>query len=68
MTVSDLDIWRGAQALIKAYGEDAEFEAAARADFAIGMGDAVAEANWRRVLNAVRELQRQAPKTGEASH
>jgi hypothetical protein len=67
MPVSDLDIWRAAQALIKAYGADAEFAAAVRADLA-NEGDTKTEAVWRSVVRAVRELQRQVPVEGQSKH
>lgn len=68
MPVSDLDIWRAAQGLLKAYGERAVFEAAERADQAIAKGDVQAEFTWMRVVRAVRELERQSPGPGEGKH
>ncbi len=34
----------------------------------LDMGDLDAYAAWKRVLRAIEELQREAPKSGEAVH
>ncbi len=54
--VSDLDIFRSAQVLVKRHGDDAPIEAAMRADAMLDKGDLGGFAVWRRIVRAVREL------------
>ena len=60
--ISDLDIWRAANLLIRQHGEDAELEAAKRADLMLERGDLDGQSLWRRVRRAIVELQ--APPVG----
>ncbi len=39
-----------------------------RADAMLENGDLDGYSTWRRILRAVEELQRKAPKSGEAVH
>ena len=57
MTVSDLDIWRSANELIKQFGDTADLEAAARADGFLNKGDPHGQRVWLRIMKAVDELQ-----------
>ena len=66
--VSDLDIFRAANVLIRQHGEDAALEAAQRADGTLEKGDMEGAAVWKRVLKAVEELQRKGRREGEAAH
>jgi len=63
--ISDPDIWRAAQLVIKRHGADAPAFAAQRADELFTEGDYDGAAVWRRILHAVEELQRMKPKVGE---
>ena len=63
---SDLDIYRTASVLIREHGEDAVLEAAQRADAWLDKGKAGAYLAWKRVLEAVKEIQREEPREGEA--
>ncbi len=67
-SVSDLDIWRSAQVLVKQHGADAPIQAAMRADAMLEAGDLDGCAVWKRILRAVEELQGPEPKPGEAVH
>jgi hypothetical protein len=60
-----LDVWRSALLLINQHGSGAEFVAAQRADQMIGCGNAEGEAMWKKILVAIRELQKRPPP-GEA--
>jgi hypothetical protein len=60
--VAEIDIWRTASLLIKAHGENAWAEAAGQADDMIAKGDTEGEAVWKRVLAAIRDMQREAPE------
>ena len=62
--VSDLDIFRSAQVLVKRHGQDAAIKAAMRADAMLASGDLEGQAVWKRVLRAVEELVRKEPAKG----
>ena len=66
--IEEIEVWRAANQLIQRYGEDAEFEAAMRADAMIEQGDPEGLAFWKRVLKAVDELQGANPSSGEVVH
>jgi hypothetical protein len=55
--LDELDVWRVAQLLIR-QRDDPELFAALRVDAMIARGDAAGETAWKRVLAAIRELQR----------
>ena len=57
--ISDLDIWRAANLLIRQHGEDAELEAAKRADLMLERGDLDGQSLWRQIRRAIVELQAQ---------
>ena len=63
---SDLDIYRTANVLIREHGEDASLEAAQRADAMLEKGCLGGQRVWKRVLAAVKEIQRQELREGEA--
>ena len=56
--ISDLDIWRSANELIKEFGDTADIEAAARADALLAKGDLEGQRVWLRILTAIDELQK----------
>ena len=64
--MNESDIWRSAKALIDSYGDDASVHAAMRADKLLARGDLDGAGTWRRVLEAVKELERTEP--GGAVH
>ena len=57
--VSELQIWRAANLLLKRYGDKAEAEGPARADALAAAGDREGEAVWRRITHAVAQLENQ---------
>ncbi len=61
--ISDLDIYRSANVLIREHGTDAAIEAAKHADAMLEKGGLEGQAVWKRILRAVGEIQRtkQAP-------
>ena len=63
---SDLDIYRTASVLIREHGKDATLEAAQRGDAMLEKGSLDGQRVWKRVLAAVKEIQRQEPREGEA--
>ena len=62
--VSDLDIYRAAQVLVKQHGQDAPTEVAMEADAMLEKGDLGGYAVWKRVLQAVEELRRMEAAAG----
>ena len=58
-------IYRSAQVLLKRHAEDASIESAMRADAMLEAGDLDGYAVWKRILRAVRELQRKKSALGE---
>ncbi len=66
--ISDLDIYRSAKVIINQYGKDAQIHSTMRASAMLDKGDLDGYAMWKRILRAVEELQREAPKSGEAVH
>ena len=68
MPVSDIDIYRSANLLVKQHGEHAPIEAAMRADAMLEAGDLDGYAVWRRILRALEELQGTEPGPGAWVH
>ncbi len=66
--LSDLDLWRAAQVMVKRYGKDAATEAAGRADEFLDPGIIDGQRLWMRIMQAIEELQRERPGDGEAVH
>jgi hypothetical protein len=64
MEISDLDIWRAANLLIRQHGADAEVQAARRSDLMLERGDLDGQAVWKRIRRAIVELR--APPSGPA--
>ena len=58
--LSDLEIYRAAQATIKRYGDGAGLHAAQRADELMADGDMDGRAVWHRIVRAIDELGRTA--------
>ena len=52
--------------LIREHGEDAALEAAQRADAMLEKGSLDGQRVWKRVLAAVKEIQRRELREGEA--
>ena len=60
--------YRCAALLIWEHGEDAAYEAGLRADLMLDEGYLEGYRFWQRVLSAVQELQRTAPKEKDPPH
>ena len=59
--MDDQDIWRSAKTLIERHGNDASIHAAMRADELLDDGDLDDAATWRRVIQAIKELETTEP-------
>ena len=66
--IVDLDIYRAAQAAIKAFGETASLHAAIRADESLAEGDMEGCHIWRQIENTIEELRRTAAGKFELIH
>lgn len=66
--MEDIDIWRTAQLLISQHGEDAEIQAAMRADCVFEQAHGAAELVWKRVMKAIQILARTSPLPGTSRH
>ena len=66
--LSDLEIWRAAQATIDQYGDGVGLYATQRADELMAEGDMEGRAVWHRIERAIVELRRTAPGDGEGVH
>ncbi len=66
--LSNLEIYRAAQATISRYGDEAGIHAAQRADELTAAGDMEGRRVWHRIEEAIDELQRTAPEDGEGVH
>jgi hypothetical protein len=55
--ISDLDIWRAANLLIRQHGADAELEAGRLADLMVDRGDDEGRLVWARIRRAIEALQ-----------
>jgi len=56
MAISDLDIWRAANELIKQHGENASTEAARMFDLMTDKGDIEGRRLWRKIGDAIKDL------------
>jgi len=59
--ISEIEIWRAANLLLKRYGDKAGAEGTARADALAAAGDRDGEAIWRRITHAVAQLANNTP-------
>ncbi len=66
--LSDLNLWRAANVMIKRYGDGAATEAAMRADEFLDQGNLDRQRLWMRIMQTIEELQRERPRDGEAVH
>ncbi len=64
----DIDIWRSANVLVKAHGEDAPVQTAMRADAMLEKGDLDGYAVWKRIIQAIENLRSTAPAPGTGIH
>ena len=68
MTVSEIDVYRTANLLVKQHGTEAPIEAAMRADALLEKSDLDGQRVWLRILAAVNELLDTQPGDGAVVH
>ena len=59
LMIDDLDVFRAAKLLIDQHGDDDAIRAAQRVDQLADEGDLDGVAVWRRIIEAIDELQRE---------
>jgi hypothetical protein len=59
--ISELEIWRAANLLLKRYGDKAGAKGTDRADALAAAGDREGEAVWRRITHGVAQLANKTP-------
>ena len=65
---SDLDIYRSAAAFIDQHGDEAPIHAAMKGGGMLERGDMDGRAVWLRIIDAIKDMQRDAPRPGEHRH
>ncbi len=66
--MDDIDIFRAAALLIKERGDDAQLVAIKRATEMLDAGDVDGYAVWKRIVDAIKDTQREKPRPGEQRH
>jgi hypothetical protein len=59
--IPEIDIWRVAALMLKHYGDEADIESAIRAEELAKTGDWTSEAIWRRIIDAIGQLENTIP-------
>jgi len=59
--IPEIDIWRAATLMLKRYGEKALEQSAKRAEELAAVGDDDGAVTWRRVADAVKQLENNTP-------
>ena len=68
MTISDLDVYRTANLLVKQHGAEATIHAAMNADAMLDRGDLDGQAVWLRIIRAIGKLLSRESPNGGAIH
>ena len=63
---SDLDVYRTASVPIREHGDEADLVSAERADAMLDMGNLDGQRVWKRILAAVKAIQRQEQQASDA--
>ncbi len=66
--LSDFDLWRSAQVMVKRYGDGAATEAAMRVDESLDQCNLDGKRLWMRIMQTIEELQQERPRDGKAVH
>ncbi len=65
---SNLDIFRSAAAFIKQHGDDAQLLAIKKTTKMLDSGDVDGYAVWKRIVDAIKDTQRETLNPGEHRH
>ena len=66
--MTELDVWRSANILVKRYGAEAVFIATKRADALLDQGDMQGCSAWVRIAKAITDLERPTPSGSDKVH
>jgi hypothetical protein len=66
--MTELDIWRTAHLMIERHGDQAELQAAMKADEMLESNDPAGVNAWKNVITIIGELRRIAPGSTDAKH
>ena len=66
--MTDLDIWRSANILLKRYGGEAVFIAGKRVDALLDQGDTEGCSAWILIVKAITDLERKLAGKGDTLH
>ena len=66
--MDDIDIFQAAAVLIKQHGDEAPLLAIKRATKMLNAGDVDGYAVWKRIVDSIKVMQREAPRPGEHRH
>ncbi len=66
--MDDIHIFRSAKLLIDKHGGEAAIIAIKRATEMLDSGDVDGYAAWKRIVDAIKDMQREAPRPGEHRH
>ncbi len=64
----DIDIYRAAKLLIDKHGDEADIIAIKRATKMLDDGDVDGYAVWKRIVDAIKDMERKAPRPDERRH
>ena len=64
----DIDIYRAAKLLIDKHGDDAQLRAIKRTIKMLDSGDVDGYAVWKRIVDAIDDMQRETLRPGEHRH
>ena len=64
----DIDVYRSATLLIDKHGAEASIHAAMKADDMLERGDMDGRSVWLRIVDAIKDMQRETPRPGEHRH
>ena len=59
--IPEIDIWRVAYLMLNRYGDEADIEGAIWAEELAEAGDRDGEAVWRRIIDAIGQLENTTP-------
>ncbi len=66
--IDDIDIFRSAKLLIDKHGDEAAIIAIKRTTKMLDAGDVDGYAVWKRIVDAIKDMQRDTPRPGEHRH
>ena len=66
--MDDIDMFRSAKLLIKLHGDEADIIATKLATKMLDAGAVDRYAVWKRIVDAIEDMQRKTPRPGEQRH